>query len=123
MQGKQHIPSDETRKLVRTLAAVGITHEDIADKLEINSDTLVKYYRKELNDGRVDANANIGQKLYQQANNGNLQAQIFWLKTRARWKEVSQHEISGVDGSPIPVSVEIEFVDAKPTKDEEPVSE
>lgn len=106
MQGKEHIPTDEGRKLVRTLSAVGITYEDIASKLEINSDTLVKYYRKELDDGRIDANATIGQSLFQSAKSGNTAAQVFWLKTRARWKEVTQHEITGLNGADLGITVE-----------------
>ena len=98
-QGKKYIPTDENKKLVKTLAAVGITFEDIATKLEISSDTLVKYYKKELDDGRIDANASIGQTLFQQAKNGNTAAAIFWLKTRARWKETQAVELSGPDGS------------------------
>ena len=104
MQGKEHIPTEENQKLVRTLAAVGITHEDIASKLDISSDTLVKYYKKELDDGRIDANASIAQTLFQQAKNGNTSAAIFWLKTRARWKETSAHEISGNEGGKIELS-------------------
>jgi len=42
-QGKKYEPTDENKKLVKTLAAVGITFEDIATKLEISSDTLVEY--------------------------------------------------------------------------------
>lgn len=98
-QGKKYAPSNENKKLVKTLAAVGITFEDIAIKLEISSDTLVKYYKKELDDGRIDANASIGQTLFQQAKNGNTAAAIFWLKTRARWKETQAVELSGPDGA------------------------
>ena len=98
-QGKKYTPTIENKKLVKTLAAVGITFEDIATKLEISSDTLVKYYKKELDDGRIDANASIGQTLFQQAKKGNTAAAIFWLKTRARWKETQAVELSGPDGS------------------------
>lgn len=117
MQGVEHIPTEEKRKLVRTLSAVGITYEDIASKIDISSDTLVKHYKKELLDGRVDANANVGQKLYQQANGGNTQAMMFWLKTRGGWSETNKHEITGADGTAIPLSVAVEFVNAN--RDEE----
>ena len=109
-QGKKYTPSDENKKLVKTLAAVGITFEDIATKLEISSDTLVKYYKKELDDGRIDANASIGQTLFQQAKNGNTAAAIFWLKTRARWKETSSHEVTGADGAPLLAGIQVSFV-------------
>jgi len=105
MQGKEHIPTDESRKLVRSLSAVGIRYIDIAQKLDISDDTLVKHYKKELEDGRIDANASIGQTLFQQAKEGNTSAAIFWLKTRAGWKETQAHEISGSEGSPITVKI------------------
>ena len=79
MQGVEHNPTEETRKLVRSLSAVGIKYVDIAGKLDIGDDTLVKHYKKDLEDGRIDANASIGQTLFQQAKNGNTAAAIFWL--------------------------------------------
>jgi uncharacterized protein YjcR len=45
MQGVEHIPTEETRKLVRSLSAVGIKYVDIAGKLDISDDTLVKHYK------------------------------------------------------------------------------
>lgn len=98
MQGVEHIPTDESKKLVRSLSAVGIKYVDIASKLEISDDTLVKHYKKDLEDGRTDANASIGQTLFQQAKNGNTAAAIFWLKTRAGWKETNAVEHSGEVG-------------------------
>lgn len=120
MQGLEHKPTEENRTLVKTLSSYGVTYEDIALKLDISSDTLVKHYRRELDLGRIEANANISQKLYQQAANGSLQAQIFWLKTRARWKEVTQHEISGVDGADVGITVE--FVRPQPKDEQSTVS-
>jgi transposase len=87
-----HEPTDQTRLQVKTLAAVGVRHEDIAAKLDISADTLTKYYRRELDDGRVDANAVVARSLYEQAKTGNTTAMIFWLKTRAGWKETQTVE-------------------------------
>lgn len=106
MQGKEHIPTEESRKLVRSLSAVGIRYVDIASKLDITDDTLVKHYKKDLEDGRIDANASIGQTLFQQAKSGNTSAAIFWLKTRAQWKETNALEISGAEGGAIKVQWE-----------------
>jgi uncharacterized protein YjcR len=58
-----HQPTDENRTKIKAWAAVGVRHEDIAAKLGISADTLVKYYRQELDDGRIDANAQIGKSL------------------------------------------------------------
>ncbi len=102
-QGIQHEPTEDNRKLVRNLAAVGTKYEDIGLKLEISADTLVKYYKKELDDGRIDANAAIAQSLFQAAKTGNTSAQMFWLKTRAGWKETNALEVSGVNGGVIKV--------------------
>ena len=110
MQGKEHIPTDETRKLVRSLSAVGIKYVDIASKLEISDDTLVKHYKKDLENGRIDANASIGQTLFQQAKDGNTAAAIFWLKTRAQWKETQVNELVNPDGSPILTGIQVMFV-------------
>lgn len=101
MQGSKHKPTDENRKVARTLAAVGVPHEDIALKLDISADTLVKYYKPELDAGRIDANASIAQTLFQQAKSGNTTAAIFWLKTRARWKETDRLEVTGADGKQV----------------------
>jgi len=86
-------------------------YEDISRKLKITSDTLVKYYKDELELGRADANAEIARTLYQQAKNGNVAAMMFWLKTRARWTEKHQHEISGIDGQPIVTRIERVIID------------
>lgn len=116
MQGVEHKPTDEKRKLVRALASVGIIHEDIAGKIDISTDTLVKYYKQELHDGRVDAIANVGRKLYESAMSGNTTAQMFYLKTKGGWSETNKHEITGASG--IPLSVAVEFVDAKPREED-----
>jgi uncharacterized protein YjcR len=93
-----HQPTDQNRLQVKTLAAVGIRFEDIARKLGISADTLTKYYAQELEEGRIDANAAIGKSLYEQAKSGNTSAMIFWLKTRAGWKETNSLELTGADG-------------------------
>lgn len=100
MARPSYSPTDESRRLVKALAATGVRHTDIAEKLSVSHDTLTKYYADELRDGRVDANAKVAQALYQQAVNGNTTAMIFWLKTRAGWKEAIQH-VGDEDGGPI----------------------
>ena len=98
-------PTDVLRDKVKTLAAVGTRYEDIASLLDISDDTLVKYYKKELDEGRIQANAAIAQTLYNQAKAGNTAAMIFWLKSRARWKETSAYEMTGEGGGPLSIKV------------------
>ena len=99
--GVAHIPTEENKKMVRLLSAVGTRHEDIATKLSITDDTLRKHYKVELDEGRIEANASVAQTLYQQAKNGNTTAAIFWLKTRAQWRENDRLEVTGADGGAI----------------------
>ena len=40
-----------------------------------------------LNLGETKANAQVAGYLFNAAKNGNVTAQIFWLKTRAKWRE------------------------------------
>jgi hypothetical protein len=53
----------------------------------IDPKTLRKHYRDELDMGATKANAQVAGFLFNSAKNGNVSAQIFWLKTRARWRE------------------------------------
>ena len=103
-QGKKHEPTQQDRDTARRLSALGVPHEDIALRIKISSDTLVKYYQEELDEGRIDANSAIAGTLFNQAKKGNTAAAIFWLKTRARWKETQAHEHSGVDGGEIRIA-------------------
>lgn len=101
-----HLPDATTRSKVFMLSTVGTRHEDIASVLNISHDTLVKYYKEELDKGRIEANASVAETLFKQAKEGNTTAMIFWLKSRAKWKESTQHEISGnPDGSPVEVKI------------------
>ena len=101
-----HLPTGDTRNKVFMLSTVGTRHEDIATVLGISADTLTKYYSDELAKGRIEANASVAETLFKQAKEGNTTAMIFWLKSRAKWKETSQHEISGnPDGTPVNVQI------------------
>jgi len=109
-QGVEHIPDEKSKAFVKSLAAVGTRYVDIAHKLEITDDTLRKHYKAELEDGRIDANAQIANTLFQQAKKGNMTAAIFWLKTRAGWKETNVTELSGGEGAEVK-GINISFVE------------
>jgi hypothetical protein len=88
MGRRAHQPDPSQCRQVEGLAAYGIPEADIAEMLQIDPKTLRKHYRQELDFGSVKANAQVAGFLFNSAKNGNVTAQIFWLKTRARWKEV-----------------------------------
>ena len=84
---KSHEPTVETRSNVKALASVGTTQEHIAIYLDIDVKTLRKHYRRELDTSLIIANSNVAKSLYKNANDGNVTAQIFWLKTKGGWSE------------------------------------
>lgn len=101
-------PTDEQRRQVEHLAAFGIPVEQMVhlvfDKAgkAISENTLRKYFRTELETGHVKANAKIASTLFEKAAGGDTTAMIFWLKTRARWKETPQAvELTGAAGGPM----------------------
>ena len=87
MGRRAHRPDPEQRRQVEALAAYGIPEADISGVVGIDPKTLRKYYREELDLGETKANAQVAGFLFNAAKNGNVTAQIFWLKTRARWRE------------------------------------
>lgn len=82
-----HEPTPEARERVRELTGLGATQPFIAARLNISEDTLQRHYRAELDQGVEDLNSQVAGSLFSNAKSGNVAAQIFWLKTRARWKE------------------------------------
>jgi hypothetical protein len=85
---KPHEPTDKTRGEVSALVSFGNTQQEIADHLGISIDTLDRKYRDELDNSIIRANAKVASRLFRKATEGDdLGAMIFWLKTRAKWRE------------------------------------
>ena len=100
-----YLVKEETRKQVYNLSIVGTRYEDIALVLGISDDTLTKYYKSELEKGRIEANAAVAGTLYEKAKQGDTSSMIFWLKTRAQWSEKNTTELTGEGGAPINIKV------------------
>ena len=100
-----HLVSADTRNQVTQMSIVGTRYEDIALVLGISHDTLTKYYKKELELGRIEANAAIAGTLFEKAKQGDTSSMIFWLKTRAQWSEKNTTELTGEGGAPINIKV------------------
>ena len=104
MARPRHQPDAFHRRQVEALAGYGIPEVDISGMIGIDPKTLRKHYRHELDHGHTKANAKVAENLYRKATGEGREAvtaAIFWLKARARWKEVSVNEHSGLDGGPI----------------------
>jgi hypothetical protein len=102
-----HQPTEATRQTVSLHATVGTRQEVIAEILGISVDSLQRHYRSELDTSREKANASVGGALFKKAMAGDTASMIFWLKTRARWRETV--DISNEDGSlkPEPVAAAV----------------
>jgi len=74
---------------VRYLAGLGVSQDDIAKIIGCCPKTLRKRFRNELDRGAAEANASVAGYLFNSAKGGNVAAPIFWLKTRAHWREGS----------------------------------
>src|SRR6266550_4723056 len=79
--------NDAMREKARYLAGVGVRQDDIAKIIGCAPKTLRKRCRDDLDCGVAEANALVSGYLFANAKAGNVTAQIFWLKTRAHWRE------------------------------------
>jgi hypothetical protein len=81
------VVTDTLREKVRYLAGLGVPQDDVAKIIGCAPKTLRKRFRDELDRGVAEANATISGFLFAAAKAGNITAMIFWLKTRAHWRE------------------------------------
>ena len=112
-----HEPTPELRRQVETMAGYGVPEDGIAHSIGISAPTLRKYYGDELKLGHVKANSAVAQSLYKKAlgdGTASVTACIFWMKTRAGWKETAVSELTGPDGGPINTITRIESVIVDP---------
>ena len=98
-----HKRTDEEAEVVRMMAAVGISQENIAKVIGIDIKTMTKYYREELDTAWIKANAKVGGAMYNKAIGGDVQAQKYWMGCRAGWKETASLEVEG------DVNIQIKF--------------
>ena len=99
-------PTAEQRQLVQHLAGFGIPQTDIRLLIidphrgkPISIPLLERVFREELDTGALKANAQIAGALYKKAIAGDTTAMIFWLKTRARWRETAGLDLTIKEGT------------------------
>lgn len=77
-------PTPEMRNDVELMVLAGMTHAAMARTLDIDSDTLEKYFRVELDDGVVRKKREVLGMLYVTAQKGNVAAQKTLLDVAER---------------------------------------
>ena len=93
MQGRRHIPNAQTRDAVQVMTSRGATQPMVAGVLGIEEKCLRRHYRDELDGGAVQADMAVAGNLFRIATSegpGAVTAAIFWLKTRAGWREIDR---------------------------------
>jgi hypothetical protein len=81
------VVTEGLRENVLHLAGLGVPQNDIAKIVGCSPKTLRKRFRDELDRGAAEANAIVAGCLFAAAKAGNTAAMIFWMKTRAHWRE------------------------------------
>jgi hypothetical protein len=99
MARKAFVVTDAMREEVQRLAGLGVPQDGIAKMINCDAKTLRKHCRDELDRGVAEAISIVSGCLFAKAKGGDVTAQIFWLKTRARWRECEarDHPIGGID--------------------------
>ena len=109
-------------KQVESLAANGLTDEQIASALGISRTTLSNRKRENeqfvlaIKRGKAKGIALVTNKLMESIKGGNITGMIFFLKTQAGWKETNVQEHTGANGTTLQPPV-FNFNPVKP-KDE-----
>lgn len=102
-RGTPHNPTRETRAQVRALFANGLTTEQIGAYLHLSGRAVKIHYKQELKDGFDYTYAIVSGRLVKMAMEGDKTCMIFWLKTKAGWRETNRTEVTGPNGSPIDI--------------------
>lgn len=90
------------------MVGFGITQEQICKIIGISENTLRKYFADELENGVSRINSAVAQNLFAIATSrdpGSVAAAIFWMKTRAQWKEINHHAHGG-DNDRAPIKID-----------------
>jgi len=93
-----HKPTEEGKRTAKALAAYGIPQDEIAEVLGICPHTLRKHYSEVLRGAATEANAKVAENLFRTATGAgreSVTAGIFWLKTRAGWRERDKDDRQG----------------------------
>ena len=94
-------PTDEQRRGVSAMAVAGIEQKVVAKILGIGVQKLRRHFREELDMAMAKANTKVAGVLYGMAISGKSPVStIFWLKTRARWRETDHGKFTAETDGP-----------------------
>ncbi|SRR5579884_2875482 len=78
----------EHSERVRSLAAIGMSDQEIAAQIQLSSKKLQKIYKRELREGAAEGNRQVLETLHKSASSGsNFPATSLWVKARCGWRD------------------------------------
>ena len=81
-------PTEEQRKAVRTMAALGMRQDDeIAPVIGVSPCCLRRAFAEELKTSMATVNARVGRRLLEKCMSGDTTAIIWWMKNRMGWTD------------------------------------
>ena len=89
---KPQLPTPEQIEKIERLAGLGFRLDDIAIACDVSSSKLDRWLQREdvkfaYRKGKVQAVADIAERLYEKAKGGDMTAMIFYLKCQANWSD------------------------------------
>lgn len=107
---KEKTFTDEQRAQVLALATYGVTFDEIAKYIGVCKKTLMKHFRKELDEAQIDKEVKVRRFLFEGATGEAMgkhgaqyadcvRAAMFWAKTQMGFKEKQDLNVSNEDGS------------------------
>lgn len=107
--------TDEGLIKIEGWARDGLSEEQIAHNMGISRKTLSEWKNKysdisdTLKRGKEVVDYEVENALLQSALDGNVTAQIFWLKNRkpTQWKDKQETEITGKDGDALSINIKL----------------
>lgn len=81
------VPTSSARDACMSMLLAGANTEQIAKVFGLSAAWVRKYFRYEIDAANTIANGKVANALYKNALSGDTQAQKFWLKAKANWRE------------------------------------
>jgi hypothetical protein len=97
-KGSPWNPTEEERKIVFNMAAVGMRHSDIAIAMGITVNTLKRACKKELQEAPIKVNYKVSRKALEMALDGDPKMIMWWEMTRlgiSPNKPITQEQVEG----------------------------
>jgi transcriptional regulator with XRE-family HTH domain len=117
VRSNEHVPTKGQREAVEECIGIGLTHGQVAKTIGISLGTLRKYYKDELELGKITKIAALSQTMFEigtdPTHKGVVPAAMYLLKTQGgeQFRETQRTELTGKDGKPLQVNTKSHTID------------